>query len=78
MDFFEITEDLKATPGEYIYHKPTNQIVLCGSFNRRNDQIRALATGRIFSDKIENFKKIKLTKEEQATRRVSRCKGCKK
>jgi hypothetical protein len=78
MDFFEITEDLKATPGEYIYHKPTNQIVLCGSFNRQNDQIRVLATGTIFADKIKNFKKIKLTKEERSTRKVSRCKGCKK
>ena len=42
MEFFEITEEIKATPGEYIYHEPTQQIVLCGSFNRNKNQIRAI------------------------------------
>ena len=28
MKFIEITENLKATPGEYIYHVPTKQIVV--------------------------------------------------
>jgi len=78
MEFIEITEDIKANPGEYIYHEPTRQIVLCGSFNRRNDQIRALARGKLFTDRIENFKKIKLNNTERKKRQVSRCKGCKK
>ena len=34
MELHEITEEIKAFPGEYIYHIPTKQIVLCGSFNR--------------------------------------------
>ena len=79
MKFYEITEELKATPGEYIYHEPSNQIVLCGSFNRKNDIIRALAQGKMISDKIRNFKKIKLSKSEQRARSVGKkgCGGCK-
>ena len=42
MKFIEITENLKATPGEYIYHVPTKQIVMCGSFNRTQNRINAL------------------------------------
>jgi len=76
MELYEITDELKARPGEYIYHEPTRQIVLCGSFNRKNDQIRVLAAGRLFCDEIKNFKKIKLNKEEKKHRTLSRCKGC--
>tara|TARA_R110002020_G_scaffold249693_1_gene463645 strand:- start:729 stop:968 length:240 start_codon:yes stop_codon:yes gene_type:complete len=77
MDFIEITAGTKASPGEYIYHIPTKQIVLCGSFNRKNDQIKALARGKLFSDKIENFKKIKLNKKERRDRTANRrCGSC--
>ena len=76
MKFVDITENLKATPGEYIYHEPTKQIVLCGSFSRSADTIRALGRGRMFADKIENFKKIQLSAVEQKQRSASRCKGC--
>jgi hypothetical protein len=76
MEFFEITENIKANPGEYIYHTPTRQIVLCGSFNRNKNQIRALGHGKLFADEIGNFKKIKLNKEEQRRKQTSRCKGC--
>jgi len=76
MKFVEITEELKASPGEYIYHEPTRQIVMCGSFNRRRDEIRAMATGRMIEDKIKNFKKIVLSPEERKQRSQSRCKGC--
>ena len=76
MKFIEITENLKATPGEYIFHSPSNQIVLCGAFNRNTDTIRALGRGRMFTDKIQNFKKIQFSSAEQKERSASRCKGC--
>tara|TARA_R110000824_G_scaffold45206_1_gene130858 strand:+ start:2791 stop:3027 length:237 start_codon:yes stop_codon:yes gene_type:complete len=78
MEFIEITEGLKTHPGEYIYHEPTRQIVLCGSFNRGSNQIRVLARGKLFIDRIENFKKIKLNNNEKKERKISRCKGCRK
>lgn len=78
MDFIEITEEMKTTPGEYIYHSPTKQIVLCGSFNRKDDLIRALGRGQLFADKIQNFKKIKANKKERQANSASRCKGCSK
>lgn len=77
MELFEITEEIKAFPGEYIYHHPTRQVVLCGSFNRTENTIRALSRGRLLVDKIENFKKIKLSRKEQMARRVQTgCRGC--
>ncbi len=76
MQFDEITETQKVTPGEYVLHEPTKQIVMCGAFNRENDFIRAIGMGRSLEDKISNFKKIRLTEEEQKDRRVSKCKGC--
>ncbi len=75
MEFYEITEEIKAFPGEYIYHEPSRQIVLCGSFNRKEGKIRVLAGGRLFTDNIKNFKKIKLNKA-QRKEYISRCKGC--
>tara|TARA_R110002020_G_scaffold13026_2_gene47103 strand:+ start:862 stop:1098 length:237 start_codon:yes stop_codon:yes gene_type:complete len=76
MDFIEITEELKATPGEYIYHAPSKQIVVCGAFNRKDNMIKALGRGRLFSDKIHNFKKIRTTQRERKKSYGSRCKGC--
>jgi len=74
--FEEIDETKKVTPGEYVLHEPTKQIVMCGAFNREKDFIRAIGMGRSLEDKISNFKKIRLTEEEQQDRRVSKCKGC--
>ena len=76
MKFVEITENLKTHPGEYIYHEPTNQIVMCGSFNRDRNQIRAMGIGRMIEDKIENFKKIELDAQERRQKQAYRCKGC--
>ena len=76
MKFEEISETQKVTPGEYVLHEPTQQIVMCGAFNRENNFIRAIGMGRSLKDKISNFKKISLTEEEKKDRKVSRCKGC--
>ena len=78
MEFQDITEDQKAAPREKIYHTPTREVVLCGSFNREKDIIKALSKGKLFSDVIKNFKKIKLTSKAEKKAYVSRCKGCKK
>ncbi len=75
MKFIDITDDLITTPGEYILHEPTGQIVMCGSFSRQRNQIRAMGIGRMIEDTIENFKKIELTVEERHAH-VRRCKGC--
>mgnify|MGYP003149780676 CR=1 FL=1 len=77
MTFIEITENLKTTPGEYIYHKPTKQIVMCGSFNRKKNQIRAMARGKLFADEIQNFNKIQLSKQDRKDNAARECGGCK-
>tara|TARA_R100000234_G_scaffold109917_1_gene82055 strand:+ start:1254 stop:1490 length:237 start_codon:yes stop_codon:yes gene_type:complete len=76
MEFYKITEDIKAYPGEYIYHVPTKQIVLCGSFNREQNCIRVLSRGRLFTDKIQNFQKIMVKQREAKKYKTSGCKGC--
>jgi hypothetical protein len=78
MEFFEITENLKATPGEYIFHEPTKQVVMCGSFNRKRNQVKAFGQRGLFVDKIENFKKIQLNNKERKARASHGCAGCKK
>tara|TARA_B100000131_G_scaffold314743_2_gene352067 strand:+ start:888 stop:1130 length:243 start_codon:yes stop_codon:yes gene_type:complete len=76
MKFVEITEEIKVYPGEYILHVPTNQVVLCGSFNRRDDVIRVLARGKMFNDSISNFKKMQMTATQKKEMKKSSCKGC--
>jgi len=76
MDLYEIHKNDKTTPGEYIYHEPTRQIVLCAFFDGVNERIRVMSSGKMFFDKIENFKKIRLSTREKTANRVKSCKGC--
>lgn len=76
MEFYEITEDLKVSPGEYILHNPSSAVVLCGAFSRSGDKIRVLGPSGIFEDKISNFKKIKSDPQEKKPYKRTRCKGC--
>mgnify|MGYP001406081033 CR=1 FL=1 len=83
MDFIELDKWTKASPGEFIYHTPTDQVVLCGKYDKQSDQITALVGSRVFRDKIQNFKKIKLSEQELRARRADRanrrggCSSCK-
>ena len=79
MHFMEITDECAVHPGEYLLHSPTNQVVLCGAFNRSENYIRAFGNGKYIEDKIELFKKIETTAEERkAQMKQKRCKGCRK
>ena len=79
MNFIEIENDAKVFTGEYILHIPTNQVVLCGAFNRAEGAIRVLARGKMFTDSISNFKKINMSnKERKESARSGRCGSCKK
>ena len=78
MTFQEIEDGARVFPGEYILHKPTHQIVLCGAFKPQVGTIKAMVNGRLMEDKIENFQKIQLTRSEQERRSPRRgCAGCK-
>ena len=76
MKFEVITEDAKVHPGEYVLHEPSQEIVMCGAFNRELNFIRALGRGKSMKDEIANFRKIILTREEMKEASASRCKGC--
>ena len=76
MELEEIDRWNKASPGEYVYHEPSRQIVLCGSFNRTSGKIKALAQGKLITDDINNFKKIRTSSDIERQNYISRCKGC--
>ena len=76
MKFIDIRENDKVHPGEYVLHLPTNQIVLCGSFNRASDTMKVMLRGKLHEDKIENFQKIQMSQREKRMSSYSRCKGC--
>tara|TARA_R100000808_G_C2127269_1_gene137267 strand:+ start:788 stop:1024 length:237 start_codon:yes stop_codon:yes gene_type:complete len=76
MEFSKIKEETPLHAGEYLFHKPTNKIVLCGAVKRSEGKIRYLAGSRLAEDKIDNFRKIKMHNREKARLPVSRCKGC--
>ena len=76
MEFQKITEDTKIRPGEYILHKPSQQIVVCGAYKYKEGTIKAIVGGRLMEDKIENFQKIKLSLKERRERKAARCGKC--
>jgi hypothetical protein len=79
MEFLDIHEDSKVYPGEYLLHTPTSQIVMCGAFKKVEGVVKFLVQGRLQDDKVENFQKLKLTKQERRSRQPRRsCGGCKR
>jgi hypothetical protein len=76
MEFYDITEEAKVYPGEYLLYKPRMEIVLCGAYIPTRNKIKALARGSMIEDSIQNFQKIKLNKKENQQRKSTRCKGC--
>ena len=79
MDYIDIKNGDKVFPGEYLYHKPSKDIVVCGSYDSKNDVLKALYRGRLIRDEIKNFQKIKLSSQEKRQKTIKRkCGGCKK
>ena len=74
MEFYDITEQDKPHPGEYILYVPSQSIVLCGAYT--GSHIKALLNGKVIKDRAENFKKIKIGMKEKKQKFVSRCKAC--
>jgi len=75
--FKDIKEEDTVYPGEYLLHKPSRQIVVCGAYMKTKDKIKALANGRLLIDNIAEFQKLNVTKEDHANKlKISRCKGC--
>jgi hypothetical protein len=77
MKLYPLDTGADASPGEYLFHEPTQQIVLCGRYDDAEDQIQALGGGRLLYDEVHNFKKIRLSSEERRDQRVGGCKKCK-
>lgn len=72
----EIKEEDKVTPGEYLLHVPTQQIVVCGAYLKQENKIKVLANGKLMTDKVSSFRKIVLNSQQRRARRTLGCKGC--
>ena len=78
MEFLDIEKDSKVYPGEYLLHKPTSQIVMCGAYKKSEGTVRFLARGKLEEDKVENFQKLIVTQKERKEGVRRACGGCKK
>ena len=79
MEYIDIKEGSNVFPGEYLFHKPSKDVVICGSYDPKKDVLKALYRGRLIKDSIENFQKIKLSQEEKKQKRTRKsCGGCKR
>ena len=76
MEFVEIENEKNVSSGEYLLHVPSGHVVVCGPRGVRDNQIQAIGPGRIITDDVQNFRKLRLTIKEHHTRKVGRCKGC--
>jgi len=74
MEFYDITDEEPARPGEMILYTPRYSIVVCAGIV--DNKMRAFDRGSFLEDDVELFKKIKMTNKEFAKRSHSRCKGC--
>ena len=77
MKFIEIDGDSEVYPGEYVLHKPSSAIVIVGAFNREKNIVRVFKDGKLFEDKIKNFNKINLDRQEHRNFKDKTCKKCK-
>lgn len=50
---------------------------MVGSYNKKNKTIRVFKDGRLFEDKVLNFKKIEMNSEEKKEYKNTRCSKCK-
>ena len=77
MELNEIKEITTVSRGEYIFHTPTQTVVLVGKVNAASNTISGLYKGGIVNDEAENFKKIGLSPEEYKQHQATKCSGCK-
>ena len=74
MEFYDITDDDPAAPGEMLLYSPRHSIVVCAGIV--DEKMRAFDRGAFLEDEVEQFKKIKITPKEYKKRTRSKCKGC--
>ena len=74
MEFYDITDEEPAQPGEMVLYTPRHTIVVCAAIV--DNKMRAFDRGTFLEDDVELFKKIRMTKKEYVKRTYSRCKGC--
>ena len=79
MDYIDIKDNMLVVPGEYLLHKPSRKVVLCGKYLPEEKKIKALKDGFLITEDVGNFMKISVSKKERRQSKYARkCGGCKK
>mgnify|MGYP001414191154 CR=1 FL=1 len=79
MKLSEIDTNMRIPPlaGRYIFHEPTQKIVLCGKVDREKNEVVYMLGSSVRKDSIENFRLIKLSEKEKRDRIANRgCRSC--
>ena len=76
MKFVKIEYLGQVFPGEYLYHQPSQQMVLCGRLNFDENTIKVKGKDGMVTGPMSDFLKISLTQEEIKQKNATRCKGC--
>ena len=79
MKLLQINKDMRIPPlsGRYIFHEPTQQIVLCGKVDRNKNEVVYMLGSSVYTDSIENFSLIQLSDKEKRERVANRgCRSC--
>ena len=74
MEFYDISEEDTAQPGEMLLYSPRHSLAVCAGIV--DNKLRAFDRGAFLEDEVEQFKKIKITKKEYKKRTRTKCKGC--
>ena len=82
MEFVDIKEGARVFPGEYLYHKTSKKIVVCGHFSLDKNVIKALDSGKLIKGTVADFQKIQMSKkeirEQKKDAKKRSCGSCKK
>ena len=76
MEFVEIQHLGQVFPGEYLYHQPTQEMVLCGRLDFDKKTIKARRNNGMFVAPMAEFRKINLSPADVRAQKATRCKGC--
>ena len=78
MQFQDIGSDENVNNGEYLFHKPSEHLVLVGRYDPKSRTVMAMVNGRLINEKLDNFQRVFFTKAEHVQWRGTKCSGCKK
>ena len=57
-NYTTIDDKTEIHPGEFLFHVPTNQVVICRRYDKEQEKINSVAGGSFLEDITSNYRKI--------------------